>query len=133
MMKMECTPPKNEVPPLWMFLTPSLRTRTLRGVRSDFPGLYKDKMCPLGCGHQDTIPNLLKCNVILKHQKSDSVAFGKVQYEDIFSKDVKKQKQATYLYENMLEIRNRIMMNSLPVACTGPLQSSPTLQNHFVS
>ena len=30
------------------FLLLALRTRTLRGKRNDFPGLYKDKMCPLG-------------------------------------------------------------------------------------
>ena len=28
-MKMDCIPPKNEVPPLWMFLTPFLYTLTL--------------------------------------------------------------------------------------------------------
>ena len=114
------------------YLLLALRTRTLRGIRSDFPGLYKDKMCPLGCGDQDTIPNILKCNVIKKLQKSDEMIHGDVQYEDIFSKNIQKQKQVAALYDNFIEIRNRIMNDSLPVACTGPLQSTSTLQNHSV-
>ena len=108
----------------------ALRTRTLRGIRSDFPGLYKDKMCPLGCGDQDTIPNILKCSALNKLQKSADVIIENVQYEDIFSNNIQKQKQVTALYDNLIEIRNRIMNDSLPVACPGPLQSTPTLQNH---
>ena len=110
----------------------ALRTRTVRGIRSDFPGLYKDKMCPLGCGNLDTIPNILTCSILKNLHKSDGVAIGKLQYEDIFSNDIQKQKQVTDLYDKLLEIRNRKISDSLPVACTGPLQSTPTLQNHSV-
>ena len=67
-----------------------------------------------------------------KLQKSDEMIHGDVQYEDIFSKNIQKQKQVAALYDNFIEIRNRIMNDSLPVACTGPLQSTPTLQNHSV-
>ena len=66
------------------YLLLALRTRTLRGVRSDFPGVYKDKMCPLGCGDQDTIPNILKCSVLKKLQKSDALINENIQYK-IFS------------------------------------------------
>ena len=115
----------------------SLRTRTVRGIRCDFPGIYKDRKCPLGCGEEDTIPNILKCSVLKKNFKSDSVSNGKIQHEDIFSDNVKKQKEVTEMYANtlygkLLETRNKIINNSLPVACTGPLQSTPTLQNHSV-
>ena len=115
------------------FLLLALRTRTLRGIRSDFPGLYKDRMCPLGCGDLDTIPNILTCSILKNLHKSDGVAIGKLQYEDIFSNDIQKQKQVTDLYDKLLEIRNRKISDSLPVACTGPLQSMPTLQSHPVS
>ena len=37
----------------------ALRTRTVRGIKSDFPGLYRDKICPVGCGENDTIQNVL--------------------------------------------------------------------------
>ena len=37
----------------------------------------------------------------------------------------------TELFEKLFEIRNRLV-NSLPVAFTGPMQSRNTLQNHSV-
>ena len=89
-------------------------------------------MCPLGCGDQDTIPNILTCSVLKNFHKSDGVAIEKLQYEDIFSNDIQKQKQVTDLYDKLLETGNRIISDSLPVACTGPLQSIPTLQSHPV-
>ena len=109
----------------------ALRTRTVRGVRSDFPGLYRDKMCPLGCGEQDNIPNILLCRVLNQYQKSESVTDGKINYNDIFSNNIEKQKQVTELYKDLLEIRNRLI-NSQPVACTGPVQNMHILQNHSV-
>ena len=110
----------------------ALRTRTLRGIRSDFPGLYKDRTCPLGCGEQDTIPNILTCSVLNQYHKSNIVTHGNIKYADIFSNDIQKQREVTELYENLLEIRNRLV-NSLPVARTGPLQNINILQNHSVS
>ena len=109
----------------------ALRTRTVRGIKSDFPGIYRDKLCPVGCGENDTIQNILTCKVLQQHHSSHDVTSSKVKYEDIFSEDVKKQKQVTQLFENLLEIRNNIL-SSLPVTSTGPLQSMPTLQNHAV-
>ena len=37
----------------------ALRTRTLRGIRKDFEGMYQNVLCPLCQTHEDTIPNLL--------------------------------------------------------------------------
>ena len=109
----------------------ALRTRTVRGIRCDFPGMYVDKMCPLGCGKNDKIENILTCTVLKQYHTSNEVSIGEISYEDIFSKDVYKQKQVTELFEKLFEIRNRLV-NSLPVACTGPMQSRNTLQNHSV-
>ena len=109
----------------------ALRTRTVRGVKSGFPGIYRDKLCPVGCGENDTIPNILTCKVLRQYHFSEATSIGPVQYEDIFSEDVYKQKQVTKLFENLLEIRNQIL-NSLPVTSTGPLQSTTTLQSHPV-
>ena len=109
----------------------ALRTRTVRGIKSDFPGIYRDKICPVGCGENDTIQNILTCKVLQQHHSSHGLTINKVIYEDIFSEDVHKQKQVTELFENLLEIRNNIL-SSLPVTLTGPLQSIPTLQNHSV-
>ena len=109
----------------------ALRTRTVRGIKCDFPGLYKDKMCPLGCGDLDTIQNILSCKILRQYHTSENIVSGEINFEDIFSHDVSKQKQVTNLYENLLQIRNNLL-NSPPVACTGPLQSMHALQNQFV-
>ena len=99
----------------------ALRTRTLRGVKSDFRGMFADTNCPLGCMHADTIPNILTCPAILAHSRSNDAATGRVQYEDIFSSDIVKQKQVTSLYRKHLDIRETLQ-NSSPVAIlTGPV------------
>ena len=33
----------------------ALRKRTVSGVRGDFPGLYQDRLCPVGCGDEDKL------------------------------------------------------------------------------
>ena len=37
----------------------ALRTRTVRGIRTDFKGMYKNNECPLECGDIDTLENVL--------------------------------------------------------------------------
>ena len=88
-------------------------------------------MCPLGCGDLDTIQNILSCKILRQNHTSGDIVSGEVIYEDIFSQDVQKQKQVTVLYEKLLQIRSTLV-NSLPVACTGPMQSMSALQNHSV-
>ena len=100
-----------------------LRTRTVRGIRNDFGGLYTDKSCPLGCGEIDTLPNILTCKVLKQHHVSTDVSSSDIRYEDIFSSDILKQKQVTELYRQLLDIRNK-MIDSQPVATTGPVHST---------
>ena len=88
-------------------------------------------MCPLGCGEKDTIQNIITSRVLKENYKSNEVYISEVQYEDIFSQDIYKQKQVTELFERLLEVRNSLI-SSLPVAFTGPMQSRNTLQNHSV-
>ena len=63
----------------------ALRTRTVRGIRSDFGNLYHNKMCPLGCGDTDTLQNILSCKVILQHHSSQDITNSDIRYEDIFN------------------------------------------------
>ena len=37
----------------------AMRTRTMNGVRCDFPGLYQDRQCPLYCGKDDTLDHIM--------------------------------------------------------------------------
>ena len=80
----------------------ALRTRTVQGIRSDFGQMYADHSCPLGCGDKDSIPNILKCSVLRNKLQSDSITKNYLNYEDIFSNDVMKQKEITELYTQLL-------------------------------
>ena len=109
----------------------ALRTRTVRGIRSDFGGLYPDKRCPLGCGDMDTLKNILTCQVLKQSHASHDVTNIDIRYEDIFSPDISKQKQVTELYRQLLDTRNKII-SSQPVANTGPVHRVQALQNPSV-
>ena len=60
----------------------ALRTRTVRGIKCDFPGLYKEKICPVGCGDMDTIQNILSCKILRQNHTSVNLVSGEVKYED---------------------------------------------------
>ena len=98
----------------------AIRTRTVRTIKNDFSGMYPDVACPLGCGQTDTLPNILTCPALQVHMMTDSVTNDAVKYEDVFSPDVKKQKQVTELYRQLLEIREN-QLKCPPAALTGPL------------
>ena len=98
----------------------ALRTRTVNGVKNDFRGLNTDIKCPLMCDKDDTLPHILECNVLKYHYTSSAISQGDVKYEDVFSNNIVKQKQATELYQQLLEIRTNIQ-NSQPEAVTGPV------------
>ena len=55
------------------------------------------------------------------------MSVNKIRYDDVFSQDVYKQQQATELFRQLLQTRNEIL--SQPVANTGPMHSSNTLQS----
>ena len=90
----------------------ALRTRTVRGIRSDFGGLYLDKMCPLGCGDIDNLENILSCRVLRQHHKSNEISHTDIRYQDVFSADISKQQKVTEMYNQLLEIRNTIIRAS---------------------
>ena len=110
----------------------ALRTRTVRGIRADFKGLYKNTECPLECGDIDTIENVLTCSVLKQFHVSGELSPGDIKYEDIFSNDVQKQQKVTELYSQLLKTRDKIMC-SIPVAdSTGPVHGAQTVQNQFI-
>ena len=52
----------------------ALRTRTLRGIRKDFEGMYQNVLCPLCQTHEDTIPNLLLCEELRAVPRNGAMA-----------------------------------------------------------
>ena len=110
----------------------ALRTRTVRGIRKDFRGLYQDIHCPFGCLIDDTLQHILQCTVIKQNHTSVEVTQTSAKYEDLFSDDVIKQHNITELYNQLLETRNKILM-SMPVANnTGPLHGHQAVQNQCI-
>ena len=98
----------------------AMRTRTVNGVRCDFPGLYQDRQCPLYCGKDDTLDHILTCSVLRIHHTSYNLATDTVKFEDIFSTDIYKQKEIVELYRQLLDLRAKLL-SSQPVATTGPV------------
>ena len=98
----------------------ALRTRTVKGIRHDFSGMYADLTCPLGCGDEDTLPNVLACIVLKDKMGTKSVAANCVEYSDVYSSDIVKQKQVTEMYTQLLQIREDII-DSVSVTQTDPL------------
>ena len=57
-----CDPSMNQDDIQFLF---AMRTKTLRGIKSDFGNLYGTDMCPLSKKHVDTIPSLMDCQELL--------------------------------------------------------------------
>ena len=84
----------------------ALRTRTVRGIRSDFGELFPSKQCPLpGCSEPDSLPHTLACQVLVATDTEPSL----VQYGDVFSNSVPVQQQAVARFEELLQTRERIL------------------------
>ena len=98
----------------------ALRTRTVNGIKSDFSGMFSTLSCPLCDTHQDTLPNLLNCDIIRKYQQTKVISNSCTSYYDVFSEDVIKQTEVTELYSELLRIREELTY-STPVAITGPV------------
>ena len=91
----------------------SLRTRTVRGIRSDFGHQFPDKYCPLiGCDEIDSLQHVLDCRVLqLQLQGEGTIASHIVSYMDVFSSDMMKQHEATVLYTQLLGVRERLILD----------------------
>ena len=98
----------------------ALRTRTVNGIRADFSNMYTSLFSPLCGKHVDNLENLLKCDIVKSNQRTNNLSRSSIGHGDIYSNDVRKQKEITELYSECLIIREQLM-NSTPVAVTGPV------------
>ena len=84
----------------------ALRTRTYRGIRSDFGDLFPSKECPLpGCSALDSLPHTLACRVLQGSVTEPS----SVKYGDVFSPDLTVQREAVARFSLILEARDTIL------------------------
>ena len=85
------------------------RTRTVRGIRTDFGDMYLDKTCPLpGCQETDSLSHVLTCRVLQAAGPSVQTA-RHVQYGDVFSPCQETQGAAGERFMELLNIRNIII------------------------
>ena len=83
----------------------ALRTRTYRGIRSDFGEMFPSKDCPLnGCLEADSLPHTLVCREL-----QGTVPDHTVQYGDVFSPCPETQDRALDTFTLRLEARERIL------------------------
>ena len=89
----------------------ALRTRTLRGIRTDFGDMFMDKHCPLqGCLAQDSIPHLLVCPVLLAAVPAEETA---IQYGDVFASCLETQTRAVTRFSQLVETRTSLLDQNL--------------------
>ena len=103
-----------------------LRTRCVNSIRSDFGLMYSDQNCPVNsnCKSVDTLQHLLVCETLQDCLTGHTIAKHKIVFEDLFSEDISRQKEATTLYQLLLDSRERIL--GKPAAGAGPLHCGDT-------
>ena len=86
----------------------ALRTRTVRGKRTDYGNMYVDKTCPLpGCQDTDSLSHVLTCRVLQAAVWTQEPA-SPVQYGDVFSDCQETQAAATARFSQVLEARREL-------------------------
>ena len=86
----------------------ALKTRTVRGIRSDFGEMFPDKQCPLqNCQELDSLPHLLACREL----QGEVLRSPEVQFADVSSEDLERQLEVTELYSQLLAVRERLLLS----------------------
>ena len=97
----------------------SLRSRTVRGIRNNFRGMFPDTNCPL-CGlHLDTLPGVLTCTGLVKELTREELANMSGSYIDVFSADTVVQRNIVDIFSRLLAIKEKLL--EIPedtVSCT---------------
>ena len=99
----------------------SLRSKTLRNIRSNFPKMYSSLLCPLCKSHEDTQENILLCKV-LKNILPPNIH---TEYEHMRG-TTDQQTIFLQVFERYLQIRDELLDcsclgSSLPGLYTGPV------------
>ena len=79
----------------------ALRTRTVRGIRTDFGKMFLDKTCPLpGCLEADSLSHVLACTALKAavHPSVQTDVQRPVQYGDVFSDCLETQAAAVAMF-----------------------------------
>ena len=67
--------------------------------------------------------------MLQQYHSSQDLSASDIRYSDIFTRDIRRQKQATQLFSELLELRNRLVIQP---EITGPVHGSQTVQSQSV-
>ena len=94
----------------------ALRSRTVKGVKSNFKTHYKDNLiCHLCQNHEDTQEHSIECEIIKTHNNDLK---QHIKYEHIFG-DEEQQVQAAQYLHHLLTIRANLLEED-PALEAGP-------------
>merc|ERR1711872_297249 len=68
----------------------------------------EDLLCNLCKSENQDQKHLLQCSVVNRKLKSSHVTKQKIEYEDIYSDNVNKQKEVTSLFVEIFNIKNKL-------------------------
>ena len=84
----------------------ALRTRTVRGIRSNYGDMFPNKLYLLpDCSKPDTLTHTVACQVLVGSDTEPSL----VRYGNMFSKSVPLQRTTVTRFEELLQTRERIL------------------------
>ena len=107
----------------------SLRSRSVE-CKSNFKNRYKEEdiLCPFCRIGEDSQQHMLVCKEITARIQSKNICSSQIVYEDIF-KDHLKQKGATVLFHQILEIRKQLQEADNQLNQLGPCTTSEVQSN----
>ena len=87
----------------------SLRAKTTN-CKMNFKNRFKigDLLCNLCENENQDQKHLLQCSVVKRKLKSSQVAKEKIEYENIYSDNMNKQKEITSIYLEIFNIKNKL-------------------------
>ena len=99
----------------------SLRSKTIRSIKANFPKQFSSLLCPLCEAHEDSQENLLVCKVLQNILPNNHIQYAHMRGTD------EQQTKFLQVYEKYLHIRDELLDNSglgssLPGLYSGPVR-----------
>ena len=76
-------------------------------VKENYKNKHTNLLCPICQKDGDSQSHLMKCNEL--SVGINLLRYQKVEYEDIFSDSLKKQENATRLFESLFNVRKKLL------------------------
>ena len=78
-------------------------------VKENFKNKHTNLLCPICQKDGDSQSHLMECSEL--SVGLNLMSYQSIKYEDIFSKSLKKQENATRLFESLFNVRKKLLEN----------------------